>query len=38
MKLIAIEEHFLTPEIRKIWKDFANVDPIHTLDFGQTDV
>ncbi|MGP8215365.1 MAG: amidohydrolase family protein [Bacteroidia bacterium] len=38
MKLIAIEEHFLTSEIRKYWKDFADVDPIHTLDFGHTDV
>ena len=38
MKLIAIEEHFLTSEIRKYWKEFADVDPIHTLDFGHTDV
>ena len=38
MKLIAIEEHFLTSEIRRHWKDFADVDPIHTLDFGHTDV
>ena len=38
MKLIAIEEHFLTSEIRKVWKEFADDDPIHTLDFGQTDI
>lgn len=38
MKLIAIEEHFLTTTVRKGWKDFAEADPWHTLELGETDI
>lgn len=37
MKLIAIEEHFLTPEVRKAWKNFPDADPTHTMELGEID-
>jgi predicted TIM-barrel fold metal-dependent hydrolase len=35
MKLIAIEEHFLTKEIRTAWKNFAGDDPTQNLHLGE---
>ncbi|MGI4804201.1 MAG: amidohydrolase family protein [Janthinobacterium lividum] len=35
MKLIAIEEHFLTSEIRNAWKNTAEDDPTQNLHFGE---
>src|SRR5450432_624048 len=35
MKLIAIEEHFLTSEVRNAWKKNADDDPTNKLHFGE---
>ena len=35
MKLIAIEEHFLTSEIRDAWKEVAEDDPTQNLHLGE---
>ncbi len=35
MKLIAIEEHFLTSEIRSAWKNTAEDDPTQNLHLGE---
>ncbi len=35
MKLIAIEEHFLTSEIRNAWKHFGEDDPTQNLHLGE---
>jgi predicted TIM-barrel fold metal-dependent hydrolase len=35
MKLIAIEEHFLTREIRSAWKNTTEDDPTQTLHLGE---
>ena len=35
MKLIAIEEHFLTSEIRNAWKNAAEDDPTQNLHLGE---
>ena len=35
MKLIAIEEHFLTTEIRNAWKNFPEEDPAQHLHLGK---
>ena|SRR5665213_865673 len=35
MKLIAIEEHFLTNEIRNAWKNFPEEDPTQHLHLGE---
>jgi len=36
MKLIAVEEHFLTKEVRDEWQKYSDKDdPIHKLHFGE---
>jgi predicted TIM-barrel fold metal-dependent hydrolase len=36
MKIIAIEEHFLTKEVRDAWKKYSDKeDPTHKLHFGE---
>jgi predicted TIM-barrel fold metal-dependent hydrolase len=35
MKLIAIEEHFLTREVKNAWKKTAGDDPTNKLHFGE---
>jgi uncharacterized protein len=35
MKLIAIEEHFLTSEVRTAWENNADDDPTNKLHFGE---
>lgn len=36
MKLIAIEEHFLTPAVKQEWNKYADPDaPTHKLHFGE---
>lgn len=37
MKLIAIEEHFLTNEIRNAWKDSVEDDPTLNLHLGEVE-
>ncbi|MGH2643097.1 MAG: amidohydrolase family protein, partial [Chitinophagaceae bacterium] len=35
MKLIAIEEHFLTSEVRSAWKNAEEIDPTQSLHLGK---
>jgi hypothetical protein len=36
MKIIAIEEHFLTKEVKDAWQKNADIDdPTHKLHFGE---
>ncbi len=35
MKLIAVEEHFLTSQVRGEWKKHSKIDPTQKLHFGE---
>ena len=37
MKLIAVEEHFLTEEVRKDWKKYSEDDPTINLHLGKVE-